>query len=200
MATAKPGGQSGFTLLETLVALVVLGLLVGGLAQGMRAGFALWQAQGRQLADRGDFDAADRTLRALIARIDPGGPSGRDPGLIGTASTLTFITTLPQAATGLPTPQAEVMLAVDGTHAAQLLWRPHYGRRLLPSPSPDSISLLRDVERLELAYWEPVGKWRSEWKAGKLPRLIRIRFVFTRQSGRTAPMIVVQPMRDRWRQ
>ena len=34
--------QSGFTLLELLVALVVLGLLVVGLTQGVRAGLTMW--------------------------------------------------------------------------------------------------------------------------------------------------------------
>ena len=41
--------QTGFTLLEMLVVLVVLGFLMVGLTQGVRAGLALWDAQSRRV-------------------------------------------------------------------------------------------------------------------------------------------------------
>ena len=37
--------DSGFTLMETLVALVVLGFIVAGLAQGLRFGLVAWDRQ-----------------------------------------------------------------------------------------------------------------------------------------------------------
>jgi len=201
---ASPGTgddrQAGFTLLETLVALVVLGFLVAGLAQGLRAAIAASEAQGRQLATRGEFDAADHMLRTLVARMSPGGLSGEKPTLIGTSSTVTFTTTLPQAANALLTPEADVTLAMDDAHQAQLLWRPHYRRLIRPPPPPSAVPLLRDVDRLELDYWEAGQGWRPDWNGTQLPKLIRIRVVFTRKSGRTAPAIVIMPMRDRWRQ
>lgn len=39
--TATAGREAGFTLLEMLVVLVVLGMLVVGLAQGVRAGLTM---------------------------------------------------------------------------------------------------------------------------------------------------------------
>ncbi|MFC7544367.1 prepilin-type N-terminal cleavage/methylation domain-containing protein [Siccirubricoccus deserti] len=62
----------GFTLVEVLAALVVLGLVVGGLAQGMRFGLQAWD-RAASLIEAGDtLDAVDRTLRHLVARMHPG--------------------------------------------------------------------------------------------------------------------------------
>ena len=59
---------------------------------------------------------------------------------------------------------------------------------------------MRDVDHLEMAYWhDPKTGWQSEWGGVILPKLIRIRMVFTRDSGRHGYDIVIMPMRDRWR-
>ena len=56
----------GFTLLEVLVALTVLGVLMVGLGQGVRLSLALWQAQTRRLAETAELDAGARALRGLL--------------------------------------------------------------------------------------------------------------------------------------
>jgi prepilin-type N-terminal cleavage/methylation domain-containing protein len=195
------GKQTGFTLLETLVTIVVLSFLMAGLVQGLRTGVTAWQTQTRKLAARGDLDAADRALRALIARMDPGGFSTQHPTFRGTSHNLVLTTTLPHSADALLTPEADVTLAVDDVHQLQLLWLPHYRTRIRPTPLPERVMLLRDVDHLEIAYWQdPKSGWQPEWAERALPKLIRIRVVFTRDSGRHAPDIVIMPMRDRWRQ
>lgn len=191
--------QSGFTLLETLVTPVVFGFLMTGLVQGLRAGIGAWQRQTRTLTARSDLDAADRTLRTLIARMDPGGMSGRPATFKGTSHRLVFTTTLPQAADALATREADVTIAVD-TNQLQLLWLAHYRNRIRPAPLPERTMLLHDVDHLEIAYWqEPKAGWLPEWSGSTLPKLIRIRVVFTRDSGRHGSEIIVAPMRDRWR-
>ena len=118
--------QRGFTLLELLVALAVLGLLMAGLVQGLRLGVSVWTTQTKRLAASGDLDSTDRTLRTLIARMDPGGISGRPPTFKGTARSLVFTTTLPEAAAGLTMRNSDVTLAVDESHQLALLFLPHY--------------------------------------------------------------------------
>ena len=94
--------------------------------------------------------STDRTLRTLIARMDPGGISGRPPTFKGTARSLMFTTTLPEAAAGLTMRNSDVTLAVDESHQLELLWLPHYRTRTEPAPSPGRVVLLHDVDRLEI--------------------------------------------------
>jgi general secretion pathway protein J len=192
--------HAGFTLLEILVALAVFSLLMVGLVQGLRLGVNAWQAQARTMAGRGDVEAADRTLRALIERMDPGGVSGRPATFKGTSHSLIFTTTLPQAADTMVTQAAVVTLAVDERNQLQLLWLPNFRYRLGPTPPPGRVTLLGDVDHLEIAYWhDPKAGWQAEWGGVVLPRLIRIRIVFTADSRRQGYDIVIMPMRDRWR-
>jgi general secretion pathway protein J len=197
----KQGNQAGFTLLETLVALVVLGFLMTGLVQGLRLGVVAWQMQTRNLAEQGDVDASDRTLRALIARMDPGGFSPQRPTFAGNAHGLAFTATLPEAAGALAVREADVTLGVSEGHDMQLLWLPHYRNRIGQPPAPDRVVLRHDVDHLEIAYWQaPKTGWQPEWIERALPKLIRIRVVPTRGGGHPEPDIVIAPMRDRWRQ
>jgi general secretion pathway protein J len=192
--------QAGFTLLEVLVALAVFSMLMVGLVQGLRLGVNAWQAQARTMAGRGDVEATDRTLRTLIERMDPGGVSGRPATFKGTSHSLIFTTTLPQAADMMVTRNAVVTLAVDEKNQLQLLWLPNYRYRIGPAPPPGRITLMRDVDHLEMSYWHDAhAGWQSEWGGVTLPRLVRIRMVFTPGSGQHGYDIVVMPMRDRWR-
>src|SRR4051794_16676705 len=126
--------EHGFSLLETLVALVVLAMLTAGLTQGVRAGVRAWQFQKQNLAGRDDLQGTDTLLRGLVARMDPGGASGQPPVMLGSAHLLTFTTTLPEAADALATREADVTLAVDGAHRLRLLWLPHYRNRIGVAP------------------------------------------------------------------
>jgi prepilin-type N-terminal cleavage/methylation domain-containing protein len=192
---------AGFTLLETLVALVVLGFLMAGLAEGLRFGVAAWQTQARKTAERSDLDAVDRTLRTLIARMDPGGFSPQQPALVGNARNIVFTTSLPQAADALPSRDADVTLGVDEAHQMRLQWLVHYRNRIGRPPLPENVVLRNDVDHLEIAYWQASKTgWQNEWTERALPKLIRIRVVPVRDGGHRGPDIVIAPMRDRWRQ
>src|SRR5271157_1922037 len=97
---------SGFTLLEMLVVLVVLGFLMVGLVQGVRAGIALWGAQTHRIGETTELDAASRVLRALLSGIGTSPSAGSAPGataeIKGAAESLAFVGDLP---TGLGTTQ-----------------------------------------------------------------------------------------------
>ena len=61
MRARAPGSAAGFTLLEILVVMAVLGLLLATLAAGTRFGLRAWQAGARLTAGRGDVDAVEPT-------------------------------------------------------------------------------------------------------------------------------------------
>jgi general secretion pathway protein J len=187
---------TGFTLVETLVALVVLGFMVAGLTQGVHFGLSAWGTQGRISARREDLDAVDRILRLLVRQMDPGTPT--DPREVsGTNSRLLFTSRLPAAAGG---EIADMLLGADTTGRLVLEWTPHlHARRVAAPPPPRREVLLSGIERLELAYWRPAasgGGWEESWSERSLPALVRIRIVSRPGDARHWPDIVTAPMRS----
>lgn len=193
----RPHGDGGFTLLETLVALAVLGLLLVLLVNGVHLGLQAWTVQARDLRAHGDLDAIDRTLRRLVEDMDPGSTTAA-PDVLGSESGLRFTATLPQGAGSGPSGPADIVLAVDARHRLLLRWTPHrHEQHFGPPPRPQETALLTDVDRLLLAYWPRAApwRWRDRWKGPALPGLVRIRIVFSQGEGRHWPDIVVAPLR-----
>src|ERR1700735_5087649 len=78
--------QAGFTLLELMVELVVLGFLMVGLTEGSRFGFRAWKHQSDTIADHDQMDAIDRTLRQLLTQVQM--RAATEPGEIAFTGTL----------------------------------------------------------------------------------------------------------------
>lgn len=193
-----PASPDGFTLIEVLVALAVLGFLMLGLSQGLRFGLAAWDGQARMLGRGGDLDVADRALRRIVTQLVPTDDPQR-PGLRGAAEALDAVTELPAAA-ALPTRQAQVALGVDGAGRLVLRWTPYlHARWIGPRPAAAESELLRNLARIEVRYWSGAagGAWLPTWARMELPDLVRIRLVFARGDPRRWPDIVAAPMRER---
>jgi general secretion pathway protein J len=204
MARGHPGDRpSGFTLLEMLVALVVLALLMVGLTQGVRAGLALRQAQIHRLDDTAELDAVMRLLRTVLGQL-PMMPDGSrllttDNGDVftGAVDRVSFVGNLPS---GLGTQRrADVTLSLDGRRL-MLSWRPHrHDHPFAALPPPTQTVLLHGVERIELAYWgAPQGDagsagWQSVWENPAAPDLIRLRLVFPKSDPRHWPDLITAP-------
>lgn len=192
--------DGGFTLLEILVALVVLGLLMVGLAQGVRTGLAMWHAQARRIDRVADLDAVERLLRQLLSSMPPPlaarfiGGNATATGIEGGADRLSFTGRLP---TGLgATRRAHMTLDVQGGRLV-LAWTPDPHEALAgPAPAPRRAVLLGGVGRLDLAYWGTLipnrpAAWQSAWKGAVLPQLIRVRLVFAEGDPRRWPNLIV---------
>jgi len=192
------GAESGFTLLEILVVLVVLGFLMVGLAQGVRAGILLWNAQTHRVSETSELDASARVLRALLSGIAASPSAAAAPGAVaqikGTADSLAFVGDLP---TGLGTTQrADITLEVSGGRL-QLRWRRHrHELSIAPAPQPAETELSRGIDHLDLAYWgspsadRPAG-WQTEWDGPGIPELIRVRMRFVAGDRRHWPDLIV---------
>ncbi len=189
---------TGFTLLELLVVLAVLGFLMVGLTQGLHLGIQLWNRQQQALDAVSEFDTTDRALRELIEQMDPGGRLEMSD-IDGTARTLHFITRLPEAADALPTRRAEVLLLVDRNHRLMLRWTPSLHATPLVPVVPAETELLRGVDHIEISYRAatPAAGWQADWQNPVPPMLVRIHIAFARTDARIWPDIVASPLRER---
>jgi general secretion pathway protein J len=194
--------QSGLTLLELLVALLVLGLLVVGLTQGVRAGLAMWNAQTRRLGETAELDAGARVLRMLLTNmtaLSPGnvGTAAATPNIEASSDKLTFVGDLP---TGLGTTR-RANITLDLVQGRLVLrWTPHrHELTTAPEPEPIETELIRAVEHLEFAYWgapspDKSAEWQNQWASFQFPILIRVRLAFAKGDRRRWPDLIVAPV------
>jgi general secretion pathway protein J len=197
-----PRLAGGFSLLEMLVALTVLGFLMVGLNQGVHTGMRLWAAQSRQIGVTSDLDAVARLLRTSLTGIPIQPFAAVNPGAVsvaiffkGTASQLSFVGDLPTGLGG--TQRAEINLRARDNRLL-LSWVPRRHEVRGAKPAATETELLRGVADLELAYWSasspgaPAG-WRPRWDGPALPALIRLRLTFISGDRRRWPEMVVAP-------
>jgi len=188
---------AGFTLLEVLVALTVLGFILVGLAQGMHFGLLAWRAETRLSAGNTDLETVDTTLRHLIEGAAPGDDLDPAP-FIGSSDRLGWITALPNPAGPSSHRRMQATLMVDAHHRLVLRWRPYiHATPLKPPPGPTDTELLNNVARLRIAYWRPGSDWLNAWTGSDLPTLVRLRVEFVQGDRRQWPDIVAATRLDR---
>lgn len=184
------GRSRGFTLLETLVGVLILGFLLVGLAGGARFGAGAAIRQGK-LSDRsGDLDAVDRTLRQIVATADPAS------SLSGTPGTLSLVASIPNA-----TGPNLIALGLDSGNRLVLRWTPKPPGRPLVPLVPQQAELLAGIAGITLSYYgpateaDPVAAWQTSWSRTGLPLLIRLRIAFADAAAPHWPDIVMAPRR-----
>jgi general secretion pathway protein J len=193
--------QSGFTLLELLVALSVLGFLVVALNQGVRTGLQFWGVQNREVARTAELDTTARVLRALLsglpilpaATATIGGPPAA-PLFAGKADELTFVGDLPNGLGG--SQLVDIKLTLHGQRLV-LLWSPHRHELAGAKVAATETELMRGVDRLQLAYWAPPSsgaRWLAEWNGPGLPELIRVSLSFAKGDSRHWPDLIAAPL------
>lgn len=188
-------GERGFTLLELLVVILVFGLVLAMLSQGMHVGMRAMLAQARIRDGVADLEPVARSLRNMIADMDPG--TYTDPPFVqGNGTSLAFVTDLPLTPDAPPR-RANVTLLVAGRRLV-LRWTvaPH-AQLFGPPPSARETVLVDGVERVEFSYASAGAEWQTQWNRPALPRLVRMRFVFPKGDGRRWPTILAAPLRER---
>ncbi len=188
-------GERGFTLLELLVVIVVFGLVLAMLSQGMHAGMRAMLAQTHIRDGVADLEPVARSLRNMIADMDPGTYTD-PPFVMGTGTSLAFVTDLPLTPDAPPR-RARVTLLFAGRRLI-LRWTvaPHAQLFGPPPPARETV-LVEGLEGGKFSYATDDAKWLTEWNRQALPRLVRMRFVFPKGDGRRWPTILAAPLRER---
>jgi general secretion pathway protein J len=198
--------SAGFTLLELLIAITLLGLLVAALFGGLRLGARAWERSEERLDESARMQVVQNFLRERLMQAYPltaEDPSGRlRLAFEGTGDALRLVTVMP-AYLGIGF--AELMLAVDdrsGIRDLVVQWRRF---ELPPEPEdeePQVKVLLEDIEGLEIAYYGALARgepvlWHEQWlEVMALPQLVRLRVVFPEDDRRYWPDLIVRPMTD----
>ncbi len=188
-------GAVGFTLVEVMAALAVLGVVLALLGQAQQFGVAAWTHQTRSLAVDGDLEGVDRLLRHLVTAVDPAGMHGTTAEFVGSAHAIAFTSVL--LVPGFDTREVDAALMVAANTGLELSLQPHYRRLLGPRPAPLRQQVLSGVTGLDISYTAVDGAWKADWRGPTMPRLIRFHFEFA-TAGQHWPDIVVAPMRNPW--
>jgi general secretion pathway protein J len=174
--------QAGFTLLEVIVALVVLGFVLAGLAQATRFGISAWGLETRMADNAASLERMDRVLRQLIEQASPP-VAADDKPFEGQEHRLIFMTLLPDEPEAQPSRHAQVSVGVDDHHRLVLRWQIHPNASLLGTqPARQEVVLADGMERIDLAYRQAAsdgGKWSKTWGEATLPSVVQIHFVLS---------------------
>ena len=176
-------GERGFTLLELLMALAIVGALVVIAFSGVRIALAAW----RQGEDRAEAHQHMRSIvlslaRSVSATYPYSAPRGQAPTpellFTGTESRLEFVTQAAPYPASIPVAFTAVVVEL-GTRDERpgLVIR----QRVLPNRDPftEATVVFNDPSLTELSfsYLDEAGAWQSTWEtevSKRLPRAIRI--------------------------
>ena len=207
--------EHGFTLLELLAAITLLGLLMAVLFGGLRLGARVWETADARLDASSRIQIVQDFIRQRLAETlplealaaEPAQEGGFAPLFQGTTQAVRFAGLLPEHL-GAGLYLMDLVLAdsgdAEGTGNLVLRWRPFdLYDETREEVEPEERVLVENIEGLEFAYFgtnnpEQPPEWREGWeRQPELPRLIRIRVHFAEGDERQWPELIVRPMLDR---
>lgn len=202
----KRAPDSGFTLLELLVATTLLALLLAILFGGLRTGTRVWEAGEQRGADVARLQAAQGFLRRQIGELYPLRVPGRAGELVtvafdGATSSVTFTGLLPAHFDmgGFQSIRVGEIEDDDGRHLG-VEWFPYDPDGEPPADLPEEqrTRLLEKIDTVRVSYFgrdDPtdVPVWRDEWRAREAPPLL-VRLQVTLEDGdrRYWPELIVR--------
>jgi general secretion pathway protein J len=195
MSSRSPDG--GYTIVELLVSLVILGMLGLMMVSGVSAGRRVWERTDALDTAVEEVAGAQMLLRQRIEHVYPVTVFETLPptsDFDGESSSMTFIAPPRDAQSPSAlrrykiwlSPQGELMLSSVSTVSAN------------PTVADENLVLLVGVQALDLAYFGPDSKgnpgWSLQWsKQAMVPNLIRVHVAFGRGDSRVWPDLLVKP-------
>lgn len=194
--------DAGFTLLETIVALAILGLLSLALVSALRLGGRAWDHNYQRLDDWRQIRAVQDLLRRSLTQAYPAHPQEDDRiAFLGSAESLTIVTPMPaHLALG-----AYDLLRIRKVRNDLVV---EWDRFNPETPSMDfgadnrKVVLIEKVGDVRFSYFgsdRPGVKpdWSWEWRDRRaLPSLVKLEIGFPDDSRRIWPELVVRTMID----
>lgn len=200
MRRCSAARSGGLTLVEVLVGLVLLGMLMTLVANGVRLGTRAWSKAETVTADRDDLEAVRSLMRRTISRAEPVFASSDLKNLTilfnGEPNAMTLVA--PQPATqgnGPPAVQRFSLGRAGDGQGLFLRWQ------LLapggPVGDPRQALVLDSVASVRFAYFGPAADgqppaWQERWvERDRLPQLVRVSVVRSGRGSRVWPDLIL---------
>jgi general secretion pathway protein J len=192
--------DAGFTLLELLVAMTLLGLLMTVLFGGLRFGARAWERGMEHSRGTDEIRLAQMHIRRGLELAYPYFISDLERPRIdfdGTSERVRFLALAANSQS--PGGRARIILSSsqqDGALALLIEARPELA---LPEIPFESDVLVSGFKTLEFSYYGSSGRddppeWLDRWiDRTRLPLLVRVRAEFAEDDGRFWPELVVAP-------
>lgn len=186
MSGVAPNNEDGFTLVELLVALTLLGMLTVLLFEGMSLAARAWSTVERRTRAASDLWTAQRVIRRVIVGAYPAFASAnrldRTISFDGEAQKLALVGPLPRAIVAGVNAQMEFFVVPEGRSRALVMdWRLD-----LPVEQDETVlpehqaKLLGRIRRVSFSYFGPPQRgqtpvWQHRWSGRtRLPDLVRL--------------------------
>jgi general secretion pathway protein J len=190
--------DAGFSLIEALASLVVVGMIGLMLVEGVSTGHRVWERMDWREAHGEALEAAQTILRDRIEQTFPSTRYDKAPPYIdfkGKAEQMAFLANPPVSER--PAAIRRYTLALDAGANMVL-------SSISDVPPPDQAPvtrqiLLSGVRELDLAYFganqfDPIRRWRPIWDdEPSLPEAVRVRLTFEPGDERRWPDLIIRP-------
>ncbi|MGI9503215.1 MAG: prepilin-type N-terminal cleavage/methylation domain-containing protein [Geminicoccaceae bacterium] len=208
MRMSSVSHDSGFTLMELLVALTLLAILMTTMLGGLRLGARVWEVSVSSLDDSDHVFVVRRFLQQRLEDVVPvirTDQTGADqPAFIGEAASLRLASSMPiSLGQGLFLLDLSLHPSDDESGGRNLV----LGWTSFPAETFHDRSermILENITGMTMAYYarteeDPSGRWYPSWRGRDLlPELIRIDLQFPPGDRRQWQPLIVSPMIDEW--
>jgi general secretion pathway protein J len=203
---SRDARAAGFTLVELLIALTLVGLLTTLVYGGLRLAAEAWSRVDRRTNDAADLRVVADVLRHALSAAYPAyasaDPNDRSIAFDGKADSVALVAPLPQAiAAGVPAQLRFFVAGDDRPRSLFMGWRFDLPVADRDGPLPENrLVLLDHVRAIRFAYFGAAAAgdaphWQPSWRArDRLPDLIRIRIERDRASLPDWPGLTAEPM------
>lgn len=188
----------GFTLLELLVALAILGLLTSLGAELLHLGSRSWNKSVRMTANVSTVEAVQSLLRKELSRTEPFTIRNNDGFAVafaGSSDSLSFFAPLPAAYEQRGPVEIQLFIEKNGKNGKSLVmaWRGH-----TDSPWARSVLITTITDaRFDYFGWGETGglSWQNTWVNRKeLPQAIKLEVDFPVNGDFVWPEFIVEPV------
>jgi prepilin-type N-terminal cleavage/methylation domain-containing protein len=193
--------ERGYSLIELLVVLALMGLIAIAMSGGIRFGAKVWERTGTQVELLEQTQGAQVLLRNLLSTVaprlfDPGNPN--EDTFVGDRRRMSFTAPLsPSLGQGGLARFNLTASSENGATALEIAWKPRHGASVQSKQL-----LLRGAGAIAFSYAtvDATGAiaWTDNWTADAgTPVLIRIRADFAQSAAIRWPDLIVRTRIDR---